>query len=210
MNLFEKIFKKSSQKTSVNQFEMLTGYKAVFTSYDGGIYESELCRSAINTIATHCSKLTPEVVGNDKDVYKVITKPNEFMTASQFLYRAATILNTQNTCFIVPMEDKYGEINGLFPILPSECEVVYDDYNQLWLNYRFSGGKRGIIELDRVGVLKKHYYKNDVFGENNEALRPTMQLIKTQQTGIEEGIKSSANYTFMASMANFASDPDIA
>ena len=38
-------------------FKMLNGYSPTFTSYNGGVYEMDLTRTAVNSFATHCSKL---------------------------------------------------------------------------------------------------------------------------------------------------------
>ena len=37
-------------------FKMLNGYSPTFTSYNGGVYEMDLTRTAVNSFATHCSK----------------------------------------------------------------------------------------------------------------------------------------------------------
>ena len=46
-------------------FKMLNGYSPTFTSYNGGVYEMDLTRTAVNSFATHCSKLKPEIEGNN-------------------------------------------------------------------------------------------------------------------------------------------------
>jgi hypothetical protein len=211
VGLFEKIFKKPSLKQIQGYFKMLNGYTPIFTTYDGGVYEMELTRAAIHAIATQCSKLKPEIKGNAyKELHKRLQfKPNSFMDTSKFLYRLATILHVQNTAFIVPIMDETGEyITGYYPILPSMCEVV--EYNgEPWLRYTFSTGKKAAIEFNRVGIMTMFQYKNDFFGENNNALYPTMQLIHTQNQGIIEGVKNSANIRFMARLANIFKDEDI-
>lgn len=45
-------------------FKMLNGYSPTFTSYNGGVYEMDLTRTAVNSFATHCSKLKPEIEGS--------------------------------------------------------------------------------------------------------------------------------------------------
>jgi hypothetical protein len=46
-------------------------------------------------------------------------------------------------------------------------------------------------------------------GEDNSALEPTMQLLSTQNQGISEGIKNSASFRFMATVANFTKGKDL-
>ena len=193
-------------------FKMLSGYTPVFTSYDGGVYEMELTRAAIHAIATQCSKLKPEVRGT---AYRELGrrlqfKPNSFMDTTKFLYRLATILHVQNTAFIVPIPDETGEyITGYDPILPSMCEVV-EYQGQPWLRYTFSSGQKAAIEFNRVGIMTLFQYRNDFFGENNAALYPTMQLMHTQNQGIIEGVKNSANIRFLAKLTGLFKPSDIA
>jgi len=211
VGLFEKIFKRPTIRQIEGYFKMLNGYTPIFTTYEGGVYEMELTRAAIHAIATQFSKLKPEIQGN---AYKELSKrlqfrPNPFMDTSKFLYRLATILHVQNTAFIVPITDDTGEvITGYYPILPSRCEVV-EYRGQPWLRYTFSTGQKAAIEFEKVGIMTLFQYKNDFFGENNNALNPTMQLMHTQNQGIIEGVKQSANIRFMAKLANIFKPDDI-
>ena len=55
----------------------------------------------------------------------------------------------------------------------------------------------------------RHQYKSELFGENNEALRPVLDLISMQRQGITEGIKNGNSYRFWAKSDNWASDEDL-
>ena len=214
MGLFEKIFgnrPKEKKDEIVEQFKMLDGYTQRFTSFGGGVYESELIRAAINARATHMSKLKVETFGSARPVLqnKLKNGPNEFQTWSQFQYRLSTLLDVHNTAFITPIWNKYGEPNGIYTPLPSKCEIV--QYNNVpFLRYEFTRGQKAAVELEYCGIMTKYQYKNDFFGENNEALRSTMELIHIQNQGIEEGVKSAATYRFMARLSNFAKAEDLA
>lgn len=210
MGLFDKIFKKPKIKMSdlKSYFKLMNGYTPVFTSYDGGVYEMELTRSAIHAFATHCSKLKPEVIGSAYPQLKNILKykPNDYMDTSKFLYRLATILSVQNTAFIVPIYDFFDNLIGYYPILPNMSEIKEDSKGNPWLVYHFSNGEKSAIEFEKVGILTQHQYKNDITGENNRALNATMQLLHTQNEGIIEGVKNSASIRFMAKASNMFGD----
>lgn len=212
MGLFEKIFKRPSTQQVKGYFKTLSAYTPVFTNYEGGVYEMELTRAAIHAFATQCSKLKPEIRGT---AYKELGnrlqfKPNSFMDTTKFLYRLATILSVNNTAFIVPITDDTGVfITGYYPILPSMTEVVEYE-GKPWLRYTFTSGQKAAIEFERVGIMTQFQFKNDFFGESNAALYPTMQLINTQNQGIIEGVKQSANIRFMAKLANVFRTEDIA
>ncbi len=193
------------------KFKMLSGYEPKFNSFSGGVYESELIRSAINARATHISKLKVEIDGSARPMLrnKMMKAPNQFMTWSQFLYRLSTILDVHNTAFIVPVYDVFGEPSGIFCPVPDNCEVV--QYNKVpYLRYTFRDGSKASIELMYCGVLTKFQYKDDIFGESNHALFPTLDLISIENQGIEEATKSSASYRFWAKVTNFTKDEDLA
>lgn len=214
MGIFEKIFSRPQKLQNESYFSSLTAYSPVFTNWNGMLYESELVRSAIDARARHISKLKMEIRGSGKP--KLQTKfrqqPNEFQTWSQFLYRTSTILDMQNNAFIVPVLDYFNpdSIVGYFPVLPSRCTVVQDAKGNPWLRYQFNNGQTGAIEYERCGILTKFQYRDDVFGEKNTALSDTMELIDLQHQGIEEAVKSSATYRFMAKVNNFTKPEDLA
>lgn len=211
MGVFETIFKRPKADIKADgYFKMLNGYTPVFTSAPESLYEMELTRAAIHSFASFCSKLKPEVQGSARrDLERVLQfRPNPFMDTAKFLYRTATILSVNNTVFIVPVETQFGDIVGYYPVLPSRCEVI--DYNGApYLRYTFSTGQKAVIELERVGILTNFQYKDDFFGENNAAFRPTMELINAQNQGIINGVKNSASIRFLAKIANMIKPEDI-
>lgn len=194
-------------------WRMLNGYEPHFTTFGGNIYESELVRASIDAIARHLSKLKVETVGAAKPSLqnKLRHGPNEFQAWPQFLYRLGTILYVNNNAFIVPVFDQYGETSGVFPVLPSQCDIVqYGESKTPYLRYRFGWGETAAIELALCGIMTRYQYRSDMFGESNRALLPTMDLISMQNQGIQEGVKSAATYRFMASMTNFVKPEDLA
>lgn len=212
MSLFDWLFGRRPEPRGEFQgtFKMLEGYVPHFTSFSGGMYESELVRSAINAIATHISKLNVETRGSAKPALqnKLKKAPNEFQTWSQFLSRAATIFYCNNTVFIIPVWDDYGQISGIYTPLPHRCEVV--QYSGVpYLRYEFGWGVHAAVELEYCGIMTRMQYHSDFFGESNRALFPTMDLIHIQNQGIEEGVKASASVKFIAKANNFSKAEDL-
>jgi hypothetical protein len=212
MSLFDFLFKNRPKPVGKyeGKFKLLNGYEPHFSRFGGGLYESELVRAAINARATHISKLKVETRGSARPALQNKLKhgPNQFQTWGQFLYRLSTIRDVHNTAFIVPVYDEYGEPSGIYAPLPDRCEVVqFGDVP--YLRYKFNWGETAAIELSFCGIMTKFQYKNDFFGETNHALLPTMDLISIQNQGIEEGVKSSASYRFMATVSNFSRTEDL-
>lgn len=211
MGLFDFLWKdRPKPKGTASEFRLLTR-GPTFTSWNKDLYESELIRAAIGARATHISKLRVETLGAARPALqnKLRHGPNQLQTWGQFLYRLSTILDMHNTAFITPVYDIYGEPSGVYTPLPEKCEVV--QYNGVpYLRYEFARGVKAAIELSYCGVLTKYQYRNDIFGETNNALMPTMDLIHIQDQGIKEGVKSAATYRWVATLNNFSKAEDLA
>lgn len=217
MSLFDKIFRpdkarksEAALKEAQSIFQTLTAYAPAFHSWGGAIYESEIVRAAIDAKARHVSKLKVEPTGaaNPSLQAKLRQGPNQWQTWSQFLYRISTILDVNNTVFITPVFDERMIITGYYPVLPTSCRLVeYDD--EIWLRYQFANGQIAAVELRKCAILTRFQYQDDFFGSNNWALKDTMQLINIQNQGIEEAVKNSATFRFMAQMTNFAKPEDL-
>lgn len=212
MGLLDKLFPKHATEKSIEgYFKTLNAYTPAFSTYEGGLYEMELTRSAIHSFATLCSKLKPEIQGSAyKNLERTMQfKPNPFMDTTKFIYRLATILSVNTTAFIIPLYAKdYMTIVGYYPLLPQRCEIVQVQ-GEPWLRYHFGNGQRAAIEFDRVGILTQYQYKDDFFGDGNAALFPTMNLLGIQRQGIEEGIKQSAMLRFMAKLGTTLRPDDV-
>lgn len=214
MGLFQKLFgplrRPISRKDIQGYFETLTAYAPSFHSYSGSLYEMQQTRQAIHAIATHASKLKPHATGSrGKMIERQLQfKMNPWQTTSQFLARTATILFTENTCFLIPILNRNGETVGAFPILPSMTELV-EAQGEIYLRFSFSNGETAAVEFSRCGVLVDMQYKNDFFGDDNAAIMPTLELISMQEQGIVNGIKQAAAIRFLAQLSSSLRDEDI-
>ena len=213
MGLFDKIFGRPRHRREVTgDYKMLTGYTPVFFNGAGQIYESQLIRAAINIRATHISKLHVIFEGHGSQyLTERLKRPNELQTWSQFLYRVSTILDADNTAIICPVFDRMNRIREIYPVLPSRCKLVtVEGSEDPWIAFEFATGKFAQLPVWQVGVLTKFQYRQDYFGESNNALTPTMNLIDINNQATVEGMKSAATYRFMAQYANVAFGEDLA
>lgn len=211
MSLLEKLFpKKYREPIGATRWEPLTAYSAVFRTWRGEIYEFDQVRSAIDTLARNTGKLRINMSGTAKGKMrtKLRNRPNDYQTWFQFLYRTRTIFEMQNNAIIVPILDDYDQITGLFPVLPSMCEVVTYKKKE-YLRYKFYGNQAAAIEIEKCGIITKHQYKNDIFGDSNTALDNTLSLLDMNRQAIKSAINESNSFKFMARMNNYAKDEDI-
>ena len=191
-------------------FQLLEGYTPMFRSWAGSIFESDLIRAALDAHGRHAAKLQVNVTGEAQKGLRsrLMIAPNEYQTWSQFLYRTAVTLYCRNTAFIVPVAGEYGETTGVIGICPDSWEVV-EYRGKPYVRFSFLNQKHAAVELDRLGIVTRFQYKNELFGESNEALKATLDLIAMQQQGITEGIKNGASYRFSAQSDNWSTDEDL-
>ena len=214
MGMLEKIFGRREQPAALKNaqvFRMLEGYTPVFTSWRGSIYESELIRASLDTWGRHAAKLKPNFKGKAAPelVNRLKVKPNAFQEWSKYLYQTATILGARNNVFIVKTRAEDDTPTGIINIIPDSWEMI--EYNgEPWIRFILPNNKRRAERLADVGILTRMQYKSELFGEDNEAMRPVLDLIEMQRQGIKEGIKNGASYRFSAQSDNWASDEDLA
>ena len=212
MGLFSSIRKKEKIEEKVHSyFQTLTAYSPTFTTFEGSIYEMELTRAAIHSFATHCSKLKPEVKGSGNKAFERMLqyKPNPLMDTKKYLYRLATSYAVDNTAIIAPLHDKsYEKIIGFYPLASPKVRII-EDAGIKYIRYEFAPGNYGVFRLDEAGIMNQFQYKDELFGESNACLYPTMELINTNNQGIIEGVKSSATLRFLAKIAQTLKPADL-
>lgn len=212
MGLLSNLRRKGKIEQALNEyFQMMTGYIPRFTTFEGGIYEMELTRAAVHSFATHVSKLHPEIKGNgNENIERTLQyRPNQLMDTKKYLYRLATVYMVDNTAFIVPLYDqRMANIVGFYPLDTSKVQITAAEGTK-YLVYDFGLGDRAAIELDRTGIMTQFQYHDELFGESNRCMKPTMDLIHANNQGIIEGVKNAASIRFMGKLAQVLKPADI-
>lgn len=211
VSLFDKIFAKGGVKGQpVEVFDTLLMNSPRFSQWGGDPWCSEVFRSGVESVARQVMKLKIRSYGAaaDRIWARIKAKPNPWMEWSQMIALYCRQLENFNTAFLVPILDSHGEPEAIFPAMPTQCEVL--DYGGvLYVRYHFMNGKTACIEKSRCGIMTKYQLQNEFFGDDNEALRPTMDMIMMQTQGISEGIKNAATFRFMARKNNFTKPEDL-
>lgn len=210
-SMFDSIFHHAEMKAVSGYFSTFTAYAPNFTTWQGGIYEAELTRSIIESGAAHASKLKPEVSGSAQPAARraLERQPNPWMTTPQFIRRVWTILEVNDTALIIPlMADDGLTIVGYYPVLPSRC-TAYDVDGELWLQLDFAASDSVLVEWSRVGVMTRHQYRSDLFGDGTNVLEPTLELIDAQRQAEEAAIRQGAAVRFIGKLSQNRNDKDM-
>lgn len=213
MGMLEKIFGRKEQPAALKNaqiFRMLEGYTPAWTTWRGSVYESELIRASLDAWGRHAAKLKPNITGSAQKemANRLRVRPNAFQAWTQFLYQTATVLGARNNAFLVKTRNDAGEPTGIINLIPESWELV-EYQGEPWIRFILPNNKRRAEKLSEVGILTRFQYKNELFGETNEAMRPVLDLITMQRQGITEGIKNGNSYRFWAKSDNWATDEDI-
>ena len=213
MGMLEKIFGRKEQPAALKAaslFRLLEGYTPVFTTWSGSVYESELIRGSLDAWGRHAAKLKPNMKGSAMRELqnRMRVKPNPYQEWSKFLYQTATVLGVRNNVFLVKTRNEDESPNGIINIVPESWELVEYEMEP-WVRFFLSDGKRRAEKLSDIGIMTRFQYKNELFGESNEAMNPLLDLISIQRQGVKEGVKNGASYRFSAQSDNWASDEDL-
>lgn len=191
---------KKMQDKRVEQFEMLSGNIATFSTFTGNIYDNSIYRSAVDSIARHIGKLNgTHVVNNDKQnnnfskLNRILQiRPNPYMSSYDFLYKVASHYYLYNNAFILIERDDKGDVQALYPLTPSNVEFVVDGANQVYLKFLFNDGEKVIIHHDDVAILRRFFNSSELLGDDNNAIMSSLELAENQNQGMNEAIKNSA------------------
>lgn len=208
MGLFSKLFKKEKKKTRWAQ--MLNGYMPVFSQFGENIYASDVVQQCIYCIVTEMKKLNPHhirTMGNDivpvsGDIQRVLNKPNNLMTTSDFIEKIVWLLYFNFNAFIIPsweVNDRTGArtLKALTPVQPSNVEFLEDLSGELLIKMHFRNQYETTLRYRDIIHIRHHYSVNEFMGGNefgmpdNEALLKTLRLNEHLLKSVDNGVKSS-------------------
>lgn len=199
-SLFGMIFGKKQTEVTKTQLEMLNCYNAQFSTVSDNIYDSKVARECIDRIATHCAKLLPKHIQDNMGNpikgeinFLLQNQPNPIMTKFDFIYKTISNLYTDSNAFVFIAKDKDGFITGFYPILALSYELLQDEKNRIFLQFKFINGKTYTLPYLELIHLRMFYNKHDVFGTGNKVLKTDLETALTSSEGIKNAIKTANN-----------------
>ena len=179
----------------------MNGGPAIFTQFSGNAYESDIYRSAVDSIARNVAKLKPVHVvtiernrkDGDNSLNRILqVRPNQYMTSYDMIYKIVTHYYLYNNAFAYLQKDENGKLTGIYPLSPVNMEYLTDLTGELYCRFLFAGDKQVTLPFRDVFTIRRFYNSNDLLGDKNTAILNTLDLAHTQNEGIANSIKSSA------------------
>lgn len=188
------------KEQQTKNFEMLSGGFQSLSTFTGDAYSNDIYRSAVDAIARHIAKLSGKhVVDNtsEQNNYSKLNRilqqrPNPYMSGYDFLYKIATQYYLYNNAFILVQKDNRGNLSGLYPLTPNSVEFVVDGAGEVYIKCLFKEGKIVHFHISEVAILRRHFNSNELLGDSNDAIMGALELAYTQNEGMREAIKNSA------------------
>ncbi len=196
-SLFKKVFGDDKNVQVGTRLQLVNGYEAVFTNYDGQIYDNPTVRACIDTIARNAAKLNPKHIRStdknykilNEDIYHIIAEqPNEIMNAYDFYYKIFSELYLNNNVFVYIMRDENLKVIGLYPILFNQADFV-EYQNQIYVKFRFGTGKIRTVAYNDLIHLRRFFCKNDILGGSNLPVVSALSFQHILKEGIINAIK---------------------
>lgn len=182
--LFQSIFGKPPPGSGGNlpAFRLLSSYDSSFTPFNGQAWDIASVRSAVDAWARNAAKVQPRCVrrtdGRREEVHGGLerllqTRPNPYMTAYAFYYRVAAQFVVYNNAFILPVWED-GRLSALYPINAARVDLV-ENMGGMYARLTFATGSVYTVPYEHLVHLRRHYLDNDIFGDDNRPLIPTLE-----------------------------------
>lgn len=174
---FWDLFKRKPKRDALRYVPTMSGYSPVLSDFGEDIYASDLIVQAIRCKATEFKKLQPRHVKataaglasvTDSSVARILRRPNDWMTTSDFLEKVSILLELNKNAFIYPAYymTQGGEriYTGLYPLKPSAVKYMADQAGNLFMRMTFANGYAADLPAKDVIHWRKDYGVDDWFG----------------------------------------------
>ncbi|HBE76344.1 MAG TPA: phage portal protein [Firmicutes bacterium] len=199
-NFLRRLFK-NKEPSQMERVEVMSGGPAYFSLFSGDAYESDIYRAAVDAIArnagklkgTHVISIENQRTEGDSLLNRILqVRPNPYMTAYDMIYKLVTHYYLYNNAFAYLQKDDRGNLKGIWPLRPLSMEFKTDAAGALYCAFLFAGGRTVTLPFSEVFMIRRFFNSNDLLGDPNTAIIPTLDLAHTQNQGMEAAIKSSA------------------
>lgn len=200
MSFWKSLIQGQKKTVPVEHSELIQDDVSRFTPFSGNAYESDIYRSAVDAIARNAAKLKPthvitiqgqrnEGLSNLNRILQV--RPNPYMNTYDLLYKLITHYYLYNNAFALLQRDASGRLTGIYPLRPLHMEYATDPIGTLYCKFLLAQGRELIVKFTDVLTLKRFFNSDELLGDKNTAIIPTVSLAHTQNEGMEHSIKSS-------------------
>jgi HK97 family phage portal protein len=197
MGLLAKLLLKKQPQNLIS-FELRNSFSNL--AGNNSAYLSAAYRAGVDCIARHCAKLTARAGGGRLERL-LRASPNDYVTAYDLLYKAATAYFTQNNSFILIRRGD-GGAEAFYNLNPSSVEFAGGTDGALYAKMLFPDGRQVTLPYADIVHLRRHFSDNELLGADNSPLHP---LIDTSETLTQATAKAAQNAVNIRGVLKFTS-----
>lgn len=191
------------------------------SSSSSDISDNELVGAIVDCIATHVSKLTPQVIRNVDG--KRIVKEDHLgkllglrwapeMSCQQALYKLVSILGEQSDAFALIMyNDDFTQIDRIVPINVHSARVFEDENQRIWLKFIWDyDNKEYVYPYSMTIHLRSRYNKRRFLGTAPGLhLDSVIELMDKTNDNLKSVVKNSSGLMGYLQYNNFVDDDEL-
>lgn len=196
-----------------------------YTAFGENVYASDIIVQAIRCKANEFKKLDPrhirtnagaQTVITDSSVARVLKRPNDIMTAADFLEKITILLELNKNVFIYPVYyvTKGGEkyYTDLYPLKPSEVDYMTDSKGKLYVHLQFANADDITVPAEDIIHWRKDYGVNDYFGggafggDDNAGLLAMLQRYDQLTQSIAKALECSCQINGIVKYNSYLDD----
>ena len=204
----------------------MSGYTPIFSDFGSNIYASDIIVQAIRCKATEFKKLKPrhirmidgkQHVIEDSSIARILKRPNDIMTPSDFFEKITILLELNKNVFIYPSYDltMSGKkvYKGLYPLKPSNVEYLENQNGELLIQFTFGSGFKTTLPASDVIHWRKDYGVDDYFGgelgNSNASLLKLLKEYDKLTQSIAQGLNISTKINGIVKYNSYLADDDL-
>lgn len=210
----------------------MSGYSPIWSDFGDNIYASDIIVQAIQCKTTEFKKLKPrhirivdgkQVVVTDSSIAKLLVRPNDWMTISDFLEKVETLLELNKNVFIYPdyyyTKGKEKVYRGLYILRPNLVEYLQDSNGKLYIKFEFSNnytseGYTYTLPVTDVIHLRKNYgvdeyFGGGIYGNDQQGLLKLLKEYDKLTQSIAEGLNISTKINGIVKYNSYLDDEEV-
>lgn len=200
---FQSLFSIDPNKQSQNVMagRLLNGSPTEYTPYTGELFANSLVRGIVDRIASYGSMISFEHTRGSGSTFEKMTrsplnklltlKPNDFMSPADLQYKFWVDLLLTNNAYQWIKRDVNGTPVAILPVIANQIEFV--EINSFpFYRFTFENGNKLVEPASDIVHIRRHYYRNDMFGSDNDPLRNDLGLLNTMQVSLDASLKNGA------------------
>lgn len=200
-NMLKGVFGTGGDKKTATVYKLLNSYENYFYPVADCIYDDATVRTCIDAIAKNVAKLKISHNRRKGDAVTLVenrlnyllgTRPNEYMSAYDFIYKIVSQVYCHNNSFTYIKRDQLGNIIGFYPLDYGAVSLVEYD-GEMYCKFAFMQAGFVTVPYTSIIHIRKHFNTHDIFGDSNkEILGENLSLLTTLKQGLKKAVKEGS------------------